>query len=395
MKKITIIRMCIAILVFSQNIDFTYAQSSKPAHYYRKLYITTNIEFNDFTCKKFMFIYSKAELASMISPINGSISLDNIWFRCIGPTTNPNSPFTETLTNFTIKIGHTNLSPANINYTFANNFNVGSPVTVFTANTLSQTFNNARLVQTTYVDSNWTAFNFTTPFVYDGVSNIVVQIDYSSCSVSNILFEHNNDGQMIYAEVQNDLNALPENPLVKIGKPNIGFNKIGGCTSTSPVFSLGSDVSTCNGLSTTLTAPFSSDFTYTWSTGATNNTITTTTPCTYWCEIKNNCGAIFRDSINVSFTGNSSIPLNAFTPNGDGINDKWIVAGNSTCFKTTDVIVFNRYGSTVFKKENYTNDWLGTYGNKPLPDGTYYYVVTYHLLDGRKQMEKGNVTILR
>ena len=35
------------------------------------------------------------------------------------------------------------------------------------------------------------------------------------------------------------------------------------------------------------------------------------------------------------------------------------------------------------------------YVGKPLPDGTYYYVITYTLLNGRTEYLKGNVTILR
>jgi gliding motility-associated-like protein len=38
-----------------------------------------------------------------------------------------------------------------------------------------------------------------------------------------------------------------------------------------------------------------------------------------------------------------------------------------------DVNVYNRYGSLVFSKKDYQNEWNGTYGSKPLPDGTYYF----------------------
>jgi gliding motility-associated-like protein len=88
---------------------------------------------------------------------------------------------------------------------------------------------------------------------------------------------------------------------------------------------------------------------------------------------------------------------NAFTPNGDGINDKWVVYEQSFCFKPggATVNVFNRYGSKVYESKNYTNSWDGTYKGKPVPDGTYYAVVEFILLNGNKQVVKTDVTVLR
>jgi len=60
-----------------------------------------------------------------------------------------------------------------------------------------------------------------------------------------------------------------------------------------------------------------------------------------------------------------------------------------------DVNVYNRYGSLVFSKKNYENEWNGTYRSKPLPDGTYYYVVNAIGINGSVQNLKGNLTILR
>lgn len=85
----------------------------------------------------------------------------------------------------------------------------------------------------------------------------------------------------------------------------------------------------------------------------------------------------------------------AFTPNGDGINDKWIVTGGSSCTNQVIVNVFNRYGGLVYSNQNYNNDWDGTYKGKPVPDGTYYYVISAKLINGNVPVFKGDVTILR
>ena len=88
--------------------------------------------------------------------------------------------------------------------------------------------------------------------------------------------------------------------------------------------------------------------------------------------------------------------MDAFTPNGDGQNDRWIVTNNGgTCTKRVFATVFNRYGNIVYKNDNYQNNWDGTYNGKPIPDGTYYYVITYNLINGNNIMLKGDLTILR
>jgi gliding motility-associated-like protein len=87
--------------------------------------------------------------------------------------------------------------------------------------------------------------------------------------------------------------------------------------------------------------------------------------------------------------------MNAFTPNGDGMNDKWLATTGASCTKQISVAVFNRYGNTFYKNDNYNNDWNGTYNGKPVPDGTYYYVVTYTTITNKIIVLKGDVTILR
>ena len=77
-----------------------------------------------------------------------------------------------------------------------------------------------------------------------------------------------------------------------------------------------------------------------------------------------------------------------FSPNGDGVNDLFVIRG--TVGLTVSLEVYNRWGSLVYKNDNYQNDWDGkpntgiTIGSDTngLPDGTYYYVI--NLSDGRK-----------
>ncbi|OIN58123.1 hypothetical protein BLX24_16510 [Arsenicibacter rosenii] len=74
-----------------------------------------------------------------------------------------------------------------------------------------------------------------------------------------------------------------------------------------------------------------------------------------------------------------------FSPNGDGINDRFVIRGATG---TVQLEVFNRWGHVVYKSDNYQNDWDGTsntgvnVGGNGVPDGTYFYRVK--LSDGRQ-----------
>ncbi|MES2849436.1 MAG: gliding motility-associated C-terminal domain-containing protein [Bacteroidota bacterium] len=87
-------------------------------------------------------------------------------------------------------------------------------------------------------------------------------------------------------------------------------------------------------------------------------------------------------------------PPRAFTPNGDGFNDKWILITGS-CAKVVNVNVYNRWGGLVYSNNQYSNQWDGTYKGKPLPDGTYYYLINVHPQNAASYRLTGNVTIMR
>jgi len=115
----------------------------------------------------------------------------------------------------------------------------------------------------------------------------------------------------------------------------------------------------------------------------------------YLLTIKDVNGCIATDNSVVTVIPYCVKIMDAFTPNGDGTNDKWIVTSGGACTKQVMVKVFNRYGDVVYANENYQNDWLGTYKGKPVADGTYYYAITFRLINGNAIALKGDVTILR
>ena len=65
---------------------------------------------------------------------------------------------------------------------------------------------------------------------------------------------------------------------------------------------------------------------------------------------------------------------NVFSPNGDGVNDTWEIAGLRGVTNCS-VEIFNRWGQQVYNSHEYNVPWDGTWKGKPLPVGTFYYII--------------------
>ena len=74
--------------------------------------------------------------------------------------------------------------------------------------------------------------------------------------------------------------------------------------------------------------------------------------------------------------GDSLIVYNGFSPNGDGMNDVFIIQGIEK-YTDNQVTLYNRWGNEVFNVKGYTNDnaWNGKWNNVNVPDGTYFYII--------------------
>jgi len=87
-------------------------------------------------------------------------------------------------------------------------------------------------------------------------------------------------------------------------------------------------------------------------------------------------GCINSDTVTVTIVPEFS-PNDGFTPNGDGINDVWII-GDLTDYPNIEVNIFNRWGQQLFSSTGYSDPWDGKHNGKDLPVGTYYYVIDLH-----------------
>ncbi len=120
-----------------------------------------------------------------------------------------------------------------------------------------------------------------------------------------------------------------------------------------------------------LSAPTGPGYTYAWSTGETTSAIVVKVNAAYQVQVTHPSGCSMRFTTRV--LQQTLIIPNIFSPNGDGIHDRWVIE-NLQNFPGNVVQVYNRYGQAVFKMTNYT-PWDGKVNGKEMPVGTYYYII--------------------
>jgi gliding motility-associated-like protein len=84
----------------------------------------------------------------------------------------------------------------------------------------------------------------------------------------------------------------------------------------------------------------------------------------------------------------------AFTPNGDGLNDVLFARLNMDIMSLKEFSVFNRWGERVFYTTNQSSGWDGTDKSTPSEQGVYVYLIRY-AQSGVDKILKGNVTLIR
>ncbi len=123
-----------------------------------------------------------------------------------------------------------------------------------------------------------------------------------------------------------------------------------------------------------------------------NPTVQPESTTTYYLKSTLNNGCDGVDSVTIIVT-NTKIP-NAFTPNGDGLNDKFKVIQ----FKDNVILerfsIYNRYGNLVFETKDINEGWDGNYNKEPCDVGVYFYYVIYRI-GNKRYTEKGDVSLLR
>ena len=128
-----------------------------------------------------------------------------------------------------------------------------------------------------------------------------------------------------------------------------------------------------------------------WNNGQTELSLTNLSPQIYIATLTDFHNCLKEAQIEVPVITDSCL-YNAFSPNGDFINDAWSI-NSAFLFENTEVSIYNRWGKEMFYSLGYKNGWDGTNKfNVDLPEGVYFYVIK--LKNGHDNV-KGSITLLR
>lgn len=123
---------------------------------------------------------------------------------------------------------------------------------------------------------------------------------------------------------------------------------------------------------------------------------------TYTLSVTGTNGCETSAAILVEVAEPSDVYLpNAFSPNQDGQNDIFFIQGDAARIKMVrQLMIFDRYGSIVFEAQNFpantaANGWNGQLNGKLLSAGIYTYFTEVELVDGKVELFKGEVLLLR
>lgn len=187
-----------------------------------------------------------------------------------------------------------------------------------------------------------------------------------------------------------------------------------GCTQSASAFVGGSSAPLANaGLNATIlpggitNLNASGGVTYSWnpsaglSCGNCPNPVASPKSTTVYCvTVTDSSGC--SDSACVTVTVLAPCPENltidlptAFTPNGDGHNDFFLIAGLNHCVTRYSLIIFDRWGEKVYETSSLTEAWDGTYHGKDLDAAVFVYYFSAVFTDRQEVAKKGNISLIR
>jgi gliding motility-associated-like protein len=106
------------------------------------------------------------------------------------------------------------------------------------------------------------------------------------------------------------------------------------------------------------------------------------------------CSSVEKNTIQVLSATELVVIPNAFSPNGDGLNDTFIPKLRGINSFTLDI--FNTWGEKIFTATSLeSKGWDGTYHGQLSPPGNYFYQITFTTSEGKTQSKSGGITLIR
>lgn len=104
-------------------------------------------------------------------------------------------------------------------------------------------------------------------------------------------------------------------------------------------------------------------------------------------------GCTLSDQMTIFISDELFIP-NMFSPNGDDVNELWVIEGIEE-YPNNSVRIYDRWGQEVFQSTGYSlkKAWDGKLRSGVVTEGVYYYII--QLNDGSEEIMKGSITVIR
>lgn len=146
-----------------------------------------------------------------------------------------------------------------------------------------------------------------------------------------------------------------------------------------------------------LEAGFGVEF-YQWNTGENTESILIDTTGIYSVEVTSYEGCKSSDTVQILWGGLPFFIPNAFTPNGDGLNDTFGAIPKYDYINKYHISIFNRWGQMIFESTDINNGWDGTYKGTSCMMGSYVYRIVYSEFGNQPMVSnvvEGTVMLIR
>lgn len=166
----------------------------------------------------------------------------------------------------------------------------------------------------------------------------------------------------------------------------------------NPRINLGNDTLVCLSVHPALDAGGGMEW-YRWQNGTTDRTYKAIDPGTYWVKVKDANGCFGTDTITINKRGDLYPSMlfmpNAFTPDGNGVNDFYPMNKFPKVGTLYNVKLYNRWGEKIVELESPDVNWDGNINGVPAPEGAYVYLATWIGCDNERRTIRGSFHILR
>lgn len=160
-----------------------------------------------------------------------------------------------------------------------------------------------------------------------------------------------------------------------------------------PVVNLGPDTSVCLHKPLILIGGNNLSATYLWNTGETTSTISVNRKGTYYVTVSEGL-CVSSDTVLI-IPGDCDVYIpSAFTPNGDNKNETFGVV-TEVSVKNFSLQIFNKWGQIIFITTDASQKWDGKFKGKDMPNGAYFWMMSYVNKRSVKIYEQGMVMLIR